>query len=81
MAMTARTYMTISSLVVLLLWIIIGASQNASTRELCRTVNLFASDRGCFDSPLGMVCHISTDSRNSICTKPKSTTRIMNKDR
>ena len=34
MAMTARTYMTISSLVVLLLWIIIGASQNASTRGL-----------------------------------------------
>ncbi len=32
MAITARTYMTISSLVVLLLWIIIGASQNASTR-------------------------------------------------
>ena len=34
MAMTARTYMTISSLVVLLLWIIVGASQNASTRGL-----------------------------------------------
>ncbi|WP_009629853.1 hypothetical protein [Synechocystis sp. PCC 7509] len=34
MAMTARTYMTIGPLVVLLLWIIIGASQNASTRGL-----------------------------------------------
>jgi hypothetical protein len=34
MAMTARTYMTIGPLVVLLLWIIVGASQNASTRGL-----------------------------------------------
>ncbi|WP_310425570.1 hypothetical protein [Chamaesiphon sp. VAR_48_metabat_135_sub] len=34
MAMTARTYITIGSLVVLLLWIVIGASQNASTRGL-----------------------------------------------
>jgi hypothetical protein len=34
MAMTARTYITIGSLVVLLLWIVVGASQNASTRGL-----------------------------------------------
>ncbi|WP_310486419.1 hypothetical protein [Chamaesiphon sp. VAR_69_metabat_338] len=34
MAMTARTYITISSLVVVVLWIVIGASQNASTRGL-----------------------------------------------
>jgi hypothetical protein len=34
MAMTARTYMTIGSLVVLLLWVIVGASQDASTRGL-----------------------------------------------
>ena len=34
MATTARTYITISSLVVLLLWIVVGASQNASTRAL-----------------------------------------------
>ena len=34
MATTARTYMTISSLVVLLLWIVVGTSQNASTRGL-----------------------------------------------
>jgi hypothetical protein len=34
MAMTARTYMTIGPFVVLLLWIIVGASQNASTRGL-----------------------------------------------
>jgi hypothetical protein len=34
MAMTARAYMTIGPLVVLLLWIIVGASQNASTRGL-----------------------------------------------
>jgi hypothetical protein len=34
MAMTARTYITISSLVVLLLWIVVGVSQNASTRGL-----------------------------------------------
>jgi hypothetical protein len=34
MVMTARTYITISSLVVLLLWIVVGASQNASTRGL-----------------------------------------------
>jgi hypothetical protein len=34
MTMTARTYMTIGPLVVLLLWIIVGASQNASTRGL-----------------------------------------------
>ena len=34
MVMNARTYITISSLVVLLLWIIIGASQNASARGL-----------------------------------------------
>jgi hypothetical protein len=34
MVVTARTYITISSLVVLLLWIVVGASQNASTRGL-----------------------------------------------
>lgn len=34
MATTARTYITISSLVVLVLWIIVGSSQNASTRGL-----------------------------------------------
>ena len=34
MAMTARTYMTIGPLVVLLLWIVVGVSQNASTRGL-----------------------------------------------
>jgi hypothetical protein len=34
MAMTARTYMTIGPLVVLVLWIVVGASQNASTRGL-----------------------------------------------
>ena len=34
MAMTARTYMSIGPLVVLLLWIVVGASQNASTRGL-----------------------------------------------
>jgi hypothetical protein len=34
MAMTAKTYMTIGPLLVLLLWIIVGASQNASTRGL-----------------------------------------------
>jgi hypothetical protein len=34
MVMTARTYMTIGPLVVLLLWIVVGASQNASTRGL-----------------------------------------------
>jgi hypothetical protein len=34
MAMTARTYMIIGPSVVLLLWIIVGASQNASTRGL-----------------------------------------------
>jgi hypothetical protein len=34
MVMTARTYITIGSLVVLLLWIVVGASQNASTRGL-----------------------------------------------
>jgi hypothetical protein len=34
MVLTARTYITISSLVVLLLWIVVGASQNASTRGL-----------------------------------------------
>jgi hypothetical protein len=34
MAMNARTYITISSLVVLLLWIVVGVSQNASTRGL-----------------------------------------------
>jgi hypothetical protein len=34
MAMTARTYITIGSLVVLLLWFIVGVSQNASTRGL-----------------------------------------------
>ena len=34
MAITARTYITIGSLVVLLLWIVVGASQNASTRGL-----------------------------------------------
>jgi hypothetical protein len=34
MAMTARTYIIIGSSVVLFLWIIIGASQNASTRGL-----------------------------------------------
>jgi hypothetical protein len=34
MALTARTYMTIGPLVVLLLWIIVGTSQNASTRGL-----------------------------------------------
>lgn len=32
MAMTATTYITIGPLVVLLLWIIVGASQNAETR-------------------------------------------------
>ncbi|WP_309744546.1 hypothetical protein [Chamaesiphon sp. OTE_20_metabat_361] len=34
MATTARTYMTIGPLVVLVLWIVVGASQNASTRGL-----------------------------------------------
>ena len=34
MVMTARTYMTIGPLVVLVLWIVVGASQNASTRGL-----------------------------------------------
>jgi hypothetical protein len=34
MVVTARTYITISSLVVILLWIVVGASQNASTRGL-----------------------------------------------
>jgi hypothetical protein len=34
MAMTARSYITIGSLVVMLLWIVVGASQNASTRGL-----------------------------------------------
>jgi hypothetical protein len=34
MAMTARTYITIGSLVVIVLWIVVGASQNASTRGL-----------------------------------------------
>jgi hypothetical protein len=34
MATTARTYMTIGPSVVLVLWIVIGASQNASTRGL-----------------------------------------------
>jgi hypothetical protein len=34
MATTARTYMTIGPLVVLVLWIVFGASQNASTRGL-----------------------------------------------
>jgi hypothetical protein len=34
MVVTARTYITISSLVVMLLWIVIGVSQNASTRGL-----------------------------------------------
>ena len=34
MVMTARTYITIGSLVVLVLWIVVGASQNASTRGL-----------------------------------------------
>jgi hypothetical protein len=34
MVVTARTYITISSLVVMLLWIVVGASQNASTRGL-----------------------------------------------
>ena len=34
MAMTARVYMTFGPLVVLVLWIVIGASQNASTRGL-----------------------------------------------
>jgi hypothetical protein len=34
MAMTARTYIAIGSLVVMLLWIVVGASQNASTRGL-----------------------------------------------
>ena len=34
MAMTARAYMTIGPLVVLVLWVIVGASQNASTRGL-----------------------------------------------
>lgn len=34
MVVTARTYITISSLVVLLLWIVVGVSQNASTRGL-----------------------------------------------
>ena len=34
MAMTAKTYMSIGPLVVLLLWIVVGASQNASTRGL-----------------------------------------------
>ncbi len=34
MATTARTYMTIGPLVILVLWIVVGASQNASTRGL-----------------------------------------------
>ncbi len=34
MATTARTYMTIGPLVVLVLWIVVGVSQNASTRGL-----------------------------------------------
>jgi hypothetical protein len=34
MVVTARTYITIGSLVVLILWIVVGASQNASTRGL-----------------------------------------------
>ena len=34
MATTARTYMTIGPLVVIVLWIVVGASQNASTRGL-----------------------------------------------
>jgi hypothetical protein len=34
MVVTARTYITIGPLVVLLLWIVVGASQNASTRGL-----------------------------------------------